>query len=114
MVSAPSKPGGSAVADAKEVQTFMLSLGVALTMTGDGVSEIQGRLRAVAASYGYEHAHISVLPTLLMVALREGDPAAVRTINSFGQLRLDQSSGVIRVARSAEAGEISPSDALAD
>ncbi len=114
MVSAPSKPGDHAVADAEEVQAFMLRLGVALTMTGDAVSAIQDRLRAVAAGYGYEHAHISVLPTLLMVALREGDPAGVRTIDSFGQLRLDQSSAVIRVARSAEAGEVRPSDALAD
>lgn len=112
MVSAPSKPRGSAAADAKEVQAFILRLGVALTMTGDAVSEIQGRLRAVAATYGYEHAQISVLPTLLMVALREDDSAALWTIDSFGQLRLDQASAVIHVARSAEAGEVAPADAL--
>jgi uncharacterized membrane protein YjjP (DUF1212 family) len=92
----------------------MLRLGVALTMTGDAVSEIQDHLRAVAASYGYENAHISVLPTLLLVALREGDPVGVRTIDSFRQLRLDQSSEVIRVARAAEAGEIGAADALTD
>lgn len=49
-----------------------------------------------------------------MVALRDGDPAAVRTIDSFRQLRLDQSSEVIRVARSAEVGEISPAEAISD
>lgn len=114
MVGAPSEPTDRSVADAKAVQAFMLRLGVALTMTGDAVSEIQGHLRAIAASFGYENAHISVLPTLLMVALREGDPAGVRTIDSFRQLRLDQSSEVIRVAREAEAGKISPTGALAD
>jgi uncharacterized membrane protein YjjP (DUF1212 family) len=100
--------------DAGDVQAFMLRLGVALTMTGDAVSEIQGRLRAIAAGYGYEAAHISVLPTLVMVGLREGDPAGVATIDSYRQLRLDQSSEVIRVARKAAAGAIGPSDALAD
>jgi hypothetical protein len=49
-----------------------------------------------------------------MVTLREGDPASLRTIDRFRQLRLDQSSEVIRIARAAEAGSIRPSDALAD
>lgn len=91
----------------------MLGLGQALTMTGDAVAEIQGHLRGIAAAYGHRHAHVSVLPTLLMVAVREGEIASVRTIDSARQLRLDQSSAVIHVARAAEAGEISPGEGLA-
>jgi uncharacterized membrane protein YjjP (DUF1212 family) len=113
MVSAPTTPTDDPVADAKDVLAFMLRLGVALTMTGDAVTEVQAHLRGIAASYGYQGAHISVLPTLLIVSLREGDPPGVRTIDSFSQLRLDQASEVIRVARAAEAGEIGPSEAVA-
>jgi uncharacterized membrane protein YjjP (DUF1212 family) len=100
------------VAETGDVQRLLLAMGVALTMTGDAVSEIQGQLRSIARAYGYERAHISVFPTLLMVSLGDGQPASVRTIDSFRQLRLDQASAVIRLARSAERAEIAPPDAL--
>lgn len=99
-------------ADAEQVEAFLLRLGVALTMTGDAVSEIQVLLRGIAATYGYDHANISVFPTLLVVALSPGKPGVVRTIDSFRQLRLDQASAVIHVARSAEAAQIGPAAAL--
>jgi len=81
------------------VQSLILTLGVALTMTGDAVIEIQRRPRATAAAYGYDNAAISVLPTLLVVSLRDGRSGAVKTIDSIRQLRLDQSSQVIAIAR---------------
>jgi uncharacterized membrane protein YjjP (DUF1212 family) len=81
-------------------------------MTGDAVSEIQERLRAIAAAYGWERARISVFPTLLIVVLDDGEPAGVRTIDSVRALQLDQASEVIGVARRAEAGEIAPAAAL--
>ena len=43
-----------------DVRAQLLSLGAALTMSGDAVSLIQDRLRAIAAAYGFEQAHISV------------------------------------------------------
>lgn len=104
-------PRDDPAADAAEVQAFMLSLGVALSMTGDAVSEIQEHLRSIAAGYGYQDAHVSVLPTLVMVALREGDVVCIRSIDSMRQLALDQSSEVIRVARFAEAADITPAEA---
>ena len=67
-------------------------------MSDDAVSLIQDRLRSVAAAYGYPHARISLFPTLIIVALREGEPATIRTIDSVRQLRLDQASEVIAVA----------------
>ena len=75
----------------------MLSLGAALTMSDDAVSLIQDRLRSVAAAYGYPQARISLFPTLLIVALRDGEPATVGTIDSVRRLRLDQASEVIAV-----------------
>ena len=82
-------------------------------MSDDAVSLIQDRLRSVAAAYGYPHARISLFPTLLIVALREGEPAMVRTIDSVRQLRLDQASEVIAVARLTERAELAPAEALA-
>ena len=82
-------------------------------MSGDAVSLIQDRLRSIAAAYGYPHARISLFPTLLIVALRDGEAATVRTIDSVRQLRLDQASEVIAVARRAERAELAPAEALA-
>src|SRR3954453_7192791 len=90
------------------VQSLLLTLGVALTMTGDAVSEVQRRLRTTAAAYGYDDVAISVLPTLLVVSLRGGASARVRTIDSIRQLRLDQASEVIGIARECEHGRLEP------
>lgn len=106
------EPG--AVADPEHVEALMLALGAALTSTGDAVSEVQGHLRSIAATYGYGRAHVSVFPTVLMVALREGDVAGIRVIDSSEQLRLDQASEVIEIARRAEAAELAPAEALAE
>ena len=91
---------------------MLLALGVALTMTGDAVSEVQHRLGAIAEAYGYSRARISVLPTMLIVALDDGKPAGLRTIDSFRALRLDQASEVIHLARRAESGRHAPSESL--
>jgi uncharacterized membrane protein YjjP (DUF1212 family) len=89
-------------------------MGGALTMSGDAVSLIQDRLRSIAAAHGYPHARISLLPTLLMVALHDGEAASVRTIDSVRQLRLDQASEVFAIARRAERGEVAAREALSD
>jgi len=100
-------------ADAADVRRLLLRLGVALTMTGDAVSEIQGQLRSIAAAYGYPRARVAVFPTVLLVAVGGGGSADLRTIDSAGELRLDQASEVIRLARAAEDTRISPAQALA-
>lgn len=113
MVAGSAMGEPSAEANPSDVRAFLLAVGVALAMTGDAVSEIQRHLRSIAAAYGYETAHISVLPTFLIVLLHDGDPAGVRSIDTGRQLRLDQASAVIRVARRAETEKIDPSKALA-
>ena len=101
-------------ANAAEVRRLLLRLGVALTMTGDAVSEIQGQLRSIAAAYGYPRARVAVFPTVLIVAVGGGESADLRTIDSAGELRLDQASEVIRLARAAEETRMSPAEALAE
>jgi uncharacterized membrane protein YjjP (DUF1212 family) len=81
-------------------------------MTGDAVSEIQATLRGVAREYGFPHARISAFPMVLIVGLKADKPAGIRTIDSFAQLRLDQASDVIRLARAAESAQVPPSDAM--
>jgi uncharacterized membrane protein YjjP (DUF1212 family) len=100
--------------DPAEVRQLLLELGVALTMTGDAVSEIQGQLRSIATGYGFPGARISVFPTLLIVGLGDGVAAGVRTIDSFRQLRLDQASAVIRLAQAAADARIGPPEAQAE
>ena len=60
-------------ANAADVRRLLLRLGVALTMTGDAVSEIQGQLRSIAAAYGHPRARVAVFPTVLIVAVGEGE-----------------------------------------
>ena len=98
--------------DAGEVRALLLGLGVALTMSGDAVSLVQERLRSIATAYGYPQARLTVFPTLLIVALDEGEAASVRTIDSVRELRLDQASEVITIARRAETSELTPVAAL--
>jgi len=103
-----------ATADAANVRRLLLQLGVALTMTGDAVSEIQGHLRAIATAYGHPRARVAVFPTMLIVALDEGESAGFRPIDPVGELRLDQASDVIRLARAAEKTRMPPGEALAE
>ena len=97
--------------DSADVRALLLSLGAALTMTGDAVSQIQERLRAIAAAYGYEQAHISVFPTLLIVSLGDGEPAGIRTIDAVRELTLDHASEVFAIARRAQSGKLTASEA---
>jgi uncharacterized membrane protein YjjP (DUF1212 family) len=52
-------------ANAADVRRLLLRLGMALTMTGDALSEIQGHLRSIATAYGHPRARVAVFPTVL-------------------------------------------------
>ena len=100
--------------DPADVRDLLLDLGVALTLTGDAVSEVQGSLRSIAAAYGYDHARISIFPTLLIVVISDGETAGLRVIDSLAALRLDQASDVIRLADRAGAAKIDADAARAE
>jgi uncharacterized membrane protein YjjP (DUF1212 family) len=113
-MTSDDKTGVDTAVDAASVRQLLLQLGVALTKTGDAVSEVQAHLRAIAAAYGYGHARIAVFPTLLIVALDRDESAGVWPIDSVSQLRLDQASDVIRLAQDAQTRRIDPAAALAE
>jgi uncharacterized membrane protein YjjP (DUF1212 family) len=110
---AATRPAAAPPVSAAELHGLLLELGAALTMTGDAVSETERTLSAVAAANGVEHPKVSILPTLLIVSLGDGEPAALANIDSSRQLRLDQATEVIRIAAAAAAGRLEPADARA-
>jgi uncharacterized membrane protein YjjP (DUF1212 family) len=114
MTQVADAPAGPTSANPNEVRALLLALGVALTMTGDAVSEVQDQLRAIATAHGYRRARIAVFPTLLIVAINAIEAPGFRTIDSARQLRLDQASDVIRLAQAAAAKRTAPHDALAE
>lgn len=113
-VGAPG-PSQSSQDDTSNNETldFLLELGMLLLATGDAVSDIEERLVEAARAYGESDARVMVLPTAVVIASGSRDPAALARVDSAAgegvQLRLDQVTEVLNVARSAAAGEL-PAD----
>lgn len=113
-----ASPSTSPVAPVKsssdaDVFAFLLELGKSLLATGDAVSDIELRLVEAAKAYGEPCAHVAVLPTAVAIAANSRDPARLATVDTDGsvgsmgpQLRLDQITEVLSVARAAAAGEM--------
>lgn len=95
----------------QDLQRFLLYLGSALTASGEAVNEIEDHLGRVARAYGAPDARFSVLPTSIAVALDPGRPVTLEPTGQLrGGLRLDQTSAVFQVLKSAERGELAPSE----
>jgi len=97
----------------EDVFAFLLELGKALLATGDAVSDIESRLVGAAKAYGQPQARVMVLPTVVTIAAGPRAPATLATVDTDGslgavgpQLRLDQVTEVLRIARAAAAGEM--------
>ncbi len=117
-----ASPSTSSVrsSSAADVFAFLLELGKALLATGDAVSDIELRLVHAAKAYGQPDARVMVLPTAVAIAGGPGEPAALATVDTDGslgaagpQLRLDQITEVLHIARGAAAGEIPVARGLA-
>ena len=107
--TAPVEPSSDA-----EVYAFLLELGRLLLVTGDAVSDIEVRLVEAARAYGWTGVRVIVLPTAVMIAHGPHEPSRFATVDTEGslgsmglQLRLDQVTEVLAVAREAAAGELS-------
>jgi uncharacterized membrane protein YjjP (DUF1212 family) len=105
---------------AADVFAFLLELGKALLATGDAVSDIELRLVQAAKAYGQPDTRVMVLPTAVAIAGGPRQPATLATVDTDGslgsagpQLRLDQITEVLHIARAAAAGEMSVDRGLA-
>jgi len=97
--------------DSPEVQQLLLYLGSALTAAGEAVNEIQDHLEVVAAAYGAPDARFAVLPTFVVVSLEPSRPVTLEpTPQLRGVLRLDQTSALFDVLKTARRGGIDPAE----
>lgn len=103
-------PPRSSAASESDLFPFLLELGTALLSTRDAVSDIEERLLEAARANGLRDARVMVLPTVVGVAGGGGEPMTLATTdaNVSAELRLDQVTEVLGVARAAAEGTISP------
>jgi uncharacterized membrane protein YjjP (DUF1212 family) len=96
-----------------ELQSFLASLGAALSAIGETVDAVEHRLAAVARAYGLHDARFSVLPTSLFFTLGQGRAATIEpTTRLSATPRLDQIATVHQLADQAERGLIAPAAGL--
>jgi uncharacterized membrane protein YjjP (DUF1212 family) len=103
----------SPTVDARELRSFLVGLGGAMTAAGDSVDDVELRLQRVAAAYGATEATITVLPTFLVLALGPGDTTSIeRTRSRHGAIRLDQTGALFELVKRAELREFEPGEGL--
>ncbi len=91
----------------------LLLLGRLLLASGDAVSDINLRLRAVSGAWGAPEAQFIVLPNLMMASFDPNRPAHIMSRDlAADHLRLDQVIKLMHLASAAERGEIQPSEAI--
>ena len=110
--SAGGPPSESSAAPASEVFPFLLELGTSLLSTRDAVSNVEERLLEAARAYGQRDVHVIVLPTAVAIARGAREPVTMATTEeaSSQELRLDQITEVLGVARLAAKGGLSPAE----
>jgi uncharacterized membrane protein YjjP (DUF1212 family) len=109
-LAAPDEP---AVDAARELRSFLVGLGSAMTAAGDSVDDVELHLQRVAAAYGAADATITVLPTFLVLALGPGDTTSIeRTRSSDGATRLDQTAALFELVKQAERRDFEPGEGL--
>lgn len=89
-------------------------LGRLLVAAGDAVSDVESRLRRIAARWGDPDIQLMVLPRVVVLASASGGrPRVVARGADEPGLRLDQAGAVFEVARAVQRGEMDPASGLA-
>jgi uncharacterized membrane protein YjjP (DUF1212 family) len=92
-----------------ELQSFLASLGAALSAIGETVDAVEQRLATIARAYGLHGARFSVFPTSLLLTLGHGRAATIEPTTKLSATpRLDQIAAVHVLAEEAERGAIAP------
>jgi uncharacterized membrane protein YjjP (DUF1212 family) len=95
-----------------ELPEFLLELGRLLVTAGDAISDVDHRLRRVAARWGAHDVQLMVLPKSIVLAAGAGERARLAKVGDEEGLRLDQVTAVFDVARDAERGSLTPERGL--
>jgi uncharacterized membrane protein YjjP (DUF1212 family)/uncharacterized membrane protein YjjB (DUF3815 family) len=102
----PPPVGGATV-------TFLAELGRAMVDSGASVGQVEASLRRVADVAGLGAAQVIVLPTALIVGVRDGEQVQTDITTAGEGLRLDQVDEVFRIVGAAERGEVTAAEGLA-
>jgi len=90
---------------------MLREIGVALSEVVQPIPIIQGRLETIAAKYTTQPVRLVVLPTVLLIQI--GDAAYQIDGSTHSSLQLDAAGRIDQIADLAEAGAITPTDAVA-
>ena len=93
-----------------DIAAMMREIGVALSEVAQPIPIVQGRLQAIAAKYTTQPVRLVVLPTVLLLQI--GDGAFEIDGSTHSSLQLDAAGRIDDIAGLAEAGAITPSDAV--
>ena len=94
-----------------EVAAMLREIGVALSEVVQPIPIIEGRLLNIAAKYTTQPVRLVVLPTVLLIQI--GDAAYQIDGSTHSSLQLDSAGRIDQIADLAEAGAITPNDAVA-
>jgi uncharacterized membrane protein YjjP (DUF1212 family) len=99
--------------EAAEVVEGLLFFGRLLLASGDAVSDINLRLRAIAAAWGAPDVQFIVLPDLMLASFDPTKPAHIMSRDlAADHLRLDQVIRLLSLTHRAEKGELRPTEAI--
>lgn len=95
-----------------EVAAMLREIGIALVEVAQPTPVVEARLRKIAARYTSEPVRVVALPTVLMIQI--GDDGGYQIEGStHSSLQLDSAGRIDDIASLAEAGAITPADAIA-
>lgn len=96
--------------DPKEVASMLREIGIALIEVSQPTPNVEGRLQQIAAMYTTQPVQVVALPTALMIQI--GEEAYQIEGSTRSSLQLDAAGRIDDIANLAEAGAISPPDAV--
>ncbi|MEI6251861.1 MAG: threonine/serine exporter family protein [Mycobacteriaceae bacterium] len=96
---------------AENVAEMLREIGVALSEVAQAAPIVEGRLLKIAAKYTTQQVRLVVMPTVLMIQI--GRDAYEIDGSTHSSLQLDAAGRIDDIASLAEAGAITPTDAVA-
>ena len=96
---------------AEDTAAMLREIGAALVECSQPIQLVERRLRAIAARYTTEPVQVAVLPTMLFIQIGTATHQMESSVQSAGVL--DKAANIDAITELAEAGAISPRDAVA-